>query len=358
MKKILISINNLGHGGAERVVVNEINEMISRGIDVCLLTLKKERNLSIFCDCNLNPSKWYSFDFKNIYDIKSWVDIFVFFKKNKFDLIVTHLWFSNTILRTVAFFIGFKNIISFEQNIYDDLKNRKMFFLDRLLQYNCRKIIAVSDAVKDSLIKNGIKKENIEIIYNAVNTKKFINAKTYEYSELGLSNRKFIFLFVGRLIHQKGVDILIKAFHKANLDSYLLIVGGGELENELKNYVLMNRLSEKIYFMGIRNDVDRLMASCNCFVLPSRYEGLPLVIAEAMSVGVPILISNFKSSLGIIKNNVNGIVVPVDDIYNLSTAMINIFSNKKLSHYISKNALKDSDKFSIDLHVNKILSYI
>src|SRR3989344_9632982 len=96
--KILIIINNLGVGGAERLVIDDINEMIRRGIDVKLLTLKPENsNKTLSSQCNIKNSDWAKYNFGSLLNIKSWIAIISKINELKPDVVITHLWYSNVI---------------------------------------------------------------------------------------------------------------------------------------------------------------------------------------------------------------------------------------------------------------------
>ena len=173
---ILFCINKLGSGsglgGAERLVVDDINEMLRRGYSVHLLTLKNESKFSLANELKLDKKYWKTIDFSllNIFD---WLKIYKYIKDEKSDIVFTHLWFSNTIMRIICKMAGLKNVISFEHNIYDKIKTEKMYGVDRFLQKWCKKIVAVSSAVKESLILHGIKEDRITVIHNGIDISKY-----------------------------------------------------------------------------------------------------------------------------------------------------------------------------------------
>ena len=294
-KKIIIIINNLGVGGAERVVVDDINEMLRLGIDVTLITLRPEPLKSFITELRLQPNNFLCIPFKHFCDIPAWVRVVRSIRKAKPNLVITQLWFSNTIGRIASRMAGVKNIISFEQNIYDTLKTRKMFFVDRCLQFLSFRIVAVSKAVKKSLVQHSIQETKIDIIYNSIDPRKFVTHgdSSKLRTEYSIPEAAFLFIFVGRLIHQKAVDILIEAFEKIDPTAYLLIVGQGVSREILERKAKEGGLGKRVIFTGVRTDIPQLLSWSDCFVLPSRYEGLPLVLVEALAAGIAVIGSDF-----------------------------------------------------------------
>jgi len=355
-KKILIVINNLGVGGAERVVVNDLNELFRQGACVRLLTLKKEWSHSIFPDCAIEKKYWQVINFGSLLNIVSWTKVIIYIWKEKPNVVFTHLWFSNTIMRIVCKLLGIKRVLSFEQNVYDTIKTKKMYLMDRLLQGWCRKIVAVSSAVRNSLIRHGIKEKNIVVINNAVDIDKY-NKKPAPFlkEKLGIPKDVFIFLAVGRLVPQKGMDVLLKSFAQLRGNLILLIAGRGSEEKKLKQLAADLNIEGKTLFLGARNDIPDILSVCDIFVLASRYEGLPLAVVEAMAAAKPIIITDFEGGKDIIVSGENGLVVEMENIEALARAMAGLMSDKDLRIKLSQNAYKKVQDFSIQSHINQLL---
>ncbi len=145
--------------------------------------------------------------------------------------------------------------------------------------------------------KSAIQADNHYILKNAIDTDKF----TYDEKirddvkrELNIEN-KFVIGHVGRFMEAKNHKFLLDVFNsflKINENSVLLLIGGGPLESDIKQKVKQLGLDDKVIFAGIRNDTNRMLQAMDCFVFPSVYEGLPVAVIEAQTVGVPCLISD------------------------------------------------------------------
>lgn len=167
---------------------------------------------------------------------------------------------------------------------------------------------------------------------------------------------------VGRLVDSKGFDILIKAFSLIHLnfpDYKLYIYGeGNELSNLLK---LVNKLSlnDFIVFAGNVNDVNKNIYDSALFVLPSRDEGMPNALMEAMACGLPCISTDCEMGpRELINNNENGILVPVDQEKELANAIKMVLLNKNFSQELGENAKKIRETNDIQIIGKKFLDFI
>lgn len=139
---------------------------------------------------------------------------------------------------------------------------------------------------------------NVTIVANAV------DLREYAYSEklrekyrkdLGLSNETFVVGHVGRFAYQKNHPFLLKVFReivRQHADSALLLIGDGELRAAIEECADSYGLRDKVHFLGLRDDVKSLYSSMDAFVLPSWFEGLPVVSVEAQANGLPCFFSD------------------------------------------------------------------
>ncbi len=136
------------------------------------------------------------------------------------------------------------------------------------------------------------------IIPNAIDTRKYNYNEDIAVSlrkELNISQETFVIGHVGRFDIQKNHKFLIdifKEFEKQHPDCLLCLVGDGSLSEEIKNYVRENNIQNKVRFLGIRDDVPKLMMMFDVFLFPSLFEGLGIVLVEAQSSGLSCLISD------------------------------------------------------------------
>ena len=199
--------------------------------------------------------------------------------------------------------------------------------------------------------------DDFMILNNAIDSKKYAydNKKSIRLKEkLGLSN-KFVVGHVGRFYKQKNHEFIIDIFNqlsKINDDAVLMLIGTGELENEIRKKVQDLGLNKKVLFLGVRDDIQDLMQIMDVFLFPSLYEGLPLVLVESQAAGLKCIISDTISKEAIITNNV--------EIMNLEKLTIE-WADKINSYrnYKRNNMIEDikRNKFDVEQNVKWLQEY-
>jgi glycosyltransferase involved in cell wall biosynthesis len=193
----------------------------------------------------------------------------------------------------------------------DNKKPVVNFFGFWLMKMFSDKFVACSLSASKFMFGKHISKSNkVNILSNSVDTKKFgFDTKIREKirAELGIKESKFVILHVGRFAPQKNHKLLIDVFEnlsKKDDSATLLLIGDGELINETKEYVSSKGLSEKVMFLGLRENVNEFMQASDCFVMTSIHEGLPIVAVEAQSTGLPCVLSKNISTETKLADNV------------------------------------------------------
>lgn len=164
--------------------------------------------------------------------------------------------------------------------------------------------------------------------------------------EAGIKNNKII--SVGRLTYQKNFQALLmawKTIQDQTADWVLEIYGDGEDYDDLQNSISIHEL-KNVSLMGQTNDVEKVYNSSSIFVMSSRYEGLPMVLIEAQTFGLPII--SFDCPHGpaeVITHQVNGILVENQNVELLAQAMLGLISDNQKRDQYSIQALKDAQKF-------------
>ncbi|MFH1358801.1 MAG: glycosyltransferase family 4 protein [archaeon] len=204
--------------------------------------------------------------------------------------------------------------------------------------------LAVSNHVKNELIKRNIKQKNIQVIYNGADIKEIKKTKPLK--------EKFDLIFVGRLCYQKNLSLLIDSINltkKQFPKIKICIIGDGDEKNKLLTKIKKLNLKDNFKFTGNltnKNLVYAYLKSSKIFVLPSRLEGFPLTIIEANAAGLPIITTKTKynNTTEYIKNNINGLVVKPNP-KDFSQAIKTLLKNKKLRSNLSKKGLEKSKDF-------------
>jgi len=350
-------MNDFGTGGVQRLVINTATEMINRGIDVHILTLKGEKKDTLIRENPVKPRNFKYIEFGSLLNIISWLRVWYYIFKLKPDTVMTQMWMANTVGRVSSYLAGVKKIIIFEQNVYDTVKSKKLYFLDSIMQYLGNPIVASSPAVVDSLIRHGIKKEKIRLIYNGVAIPKELKDKDLEFKKiLGINQDTFVYINVARYVEQKAIDIILKAFAKTDTDSILLLVGWGPEEAKLKKQAEQLKITDRVKFLTGRSDVQALFNISDVFLLPSRYEGFSIALLEAMANRKPIIISDFEAGKQVIQNETSGLVVKIEDIDGLTTALNRMHFDQELREKLASNAKIKVEDYGIVKYVDKLLA--
>lgn len=159
---------------------------------------------------------------------------------------------------------------------------------DRMVDRHICVSRSVADFSRDS---GGLPESKLVVIPNGVDTARFEAAAATDLRELGIHAPR-VATFVGRLDRQKGLDWLLETAPRwmlAQPDVDLLFVGDGPQEPELRRLVARLQLDDRVHFLGRRNDVPSILKASDLFVLPSRWEGMPNVLLEAMASRLPIV---------------------------------------------------------------------
>ena len=325
---ILQLITGLGMGGAEKVVLDLTKHIDRENFEISVVSLTDRIELlDDFRDENINTTVLFGQKtlISFLYLVKK-VNKYV--KDNKIQLIHAHMTHALVIASVVKVLNPKIKIVytSHNLNIGSRLRELLVWFLK---PYRNIDIIFSKDILKFFYKKNHI------VIPNGINLKKYdLNLKKHE---------TFTITCVGRLEYVKNHEFLINLADKLKneFEFKIQVVGTGVLESKLKSEVEKLKLENYIIFLGLRNDIPQILSKSHCFVLPSLWEGLPIVLLEAGASKLPIV----STSVGSIPSLLNENTAYVCDLTNFKNAIIEIF-------YDYDNALKKADKLyeRIDSH--------
>lgn len=223
------------------------------------------------------------------------------------------------------------------------------------------KVVGVSNAVRDSLLKSGVSGDKILVMHNCISLNRF-NPDRIDSSEiragLGISESDVVLGAVGKLHRGKGVYDLLYAFSSL-AEKYpslrLLFVGAGPERSNLESEAERLFVRDRVIFTGVRTDVERMYAAIDLFVLPSKcVEGFGMVLIEAMAFKKPVIGNAIGAIPEIISHGVNGILVPPGDVKALSGAIAEYFENRELFRNIALAGRKTAEaKFSDKVYGEK-----
>jgi len=227
------------------------------------------------------------------------------------------------------------------------------------------KIVVVSEAVKQMVLRDEIASENkVEVIYNGVEPDKFsINIDIVaKKKELGLPLDSKVVGYVGNFNPIKGHKVLIevaKSVLNKYPNVYFLLVGDGHLRVSLENAIrnTHDAIRDHILFLGVRKDTPELLQVMDVCVLPSLSEGLSNTLLEYMAAGKPVIATAVGGNPEVIKDKINGILIPPGDPVVLNDNIVNLLENKELAQRLAIEAQKTvSDKFNLTRQIRAMES--
>lgn len=276
-------------------------------------------------------------------------------KKEKIDIVHSHLVGANLLSRFAAFLAGVPVVVC---NIHTlEVWYPRRLFLDGLTHFLVDGYIAVAEAVKDYTLHHSIIPEKkITVIPNAVDPKKVEPGdSSKKKQELGFKPEDVIIGTVARLSEEKGIDYLIKAAKILSREFphlHYLIVGNGPLERELKRMTADLGLVRNIHFLGLQEKATEIMDAFDIFVLPSIYEGLPVVLLEAMALSKCIVATRVGGIPEVVEEGRNGILVNPKNESNLAQAIRELLLNKEKRILMGKTSRERAEK---EFNIQKIV---
>lgn len=233
------------------------------------------------------------------------------------------------------------------------LLQKILILMDRLICYCATNIYPEGEGVKKDLQKFRITSKPLEVIGNGnVNgiDVKYFNPSLFtdiELSDLkkslGISSSDFIYIFIGRIVRDKGVSELITSFRNINLkypNTKLLMLGNFErnldpippdIEYEIDS-------NSSIFYLGHQSDIRPYLLMSDIFVLPTYREGFPNVVIQAGAMGLASIVTDISGCNEIIKNEENGLIIPPRDSDSLERAMIDLYLDKEKQQRLAKVA--------------------
>jgi len=191
-------------------------------------------------------------------------------------------------------------------------------------------LVCISRQVRDSFVDAGMAPESIVVIRNGATVTARSAGRAAIRAALGLDPDKRIILTVARYTEQKDHRTLLDAIPAIlafEPRARFVWVGTGPLQDVLKDAVRQQSLDRHVRFLGQRDDVPELMGAADILALPSRFEGLPLVVLEAMAAGIPVVATGVGGTEEAVQHRVTGLLVEPGRPAELAAALIEVLKN-------------------------------
>ncbi len=365
MRIVYLIAATCNSGGMERVLANKANWLVSHGYDVSIVTTDQRGRASYFpldehittydLDINYDADNGRLLSKLVHYPVRQWQH------RRRLEALLMRL-------KADVVVCMFNNDVSFVHKIHDG--SRKVleihFSKNKKLQYGRRGLWALADRWRTRQEEKLVRKydrfavlthEDAALWGNLPNMVVIPNSgpapQPRPVSE-GSSDHSRRVLAIGRYDYQKGFDRLIRiwkrvqAFKGSSVQGWQLdIVGDGPLRDELQQQIERLRLTESVHLVPPTSDILSLYHGSSIFVLTSRYEGLPMVLIEAQTYGLPIV--SFACPCGprdVIKDGVNGFLIEGEDEALFAERLTTLMNDPALRQRMGQAALQASEHFS------------
>jgi len=299
--------------------------------------------------------KYYIFNNKNTgkHTWSGMKDLYSYIAKNKFDIIHAQAGIVPCVIGKIlktSLLIEHRHGLDFTSVALDNMSFQKLQY-EKLKKYFSDYAVTVCNVDRNVLIKKfGFKDKKVVTVYNGIKHSEVINKKK--------ASGKKIIGTIGRLTYQKGQEFFIEAARnllKEGFDFEFHIYGDGEKRIEYEKLIIDYGLEKSVFLKGYTKDVLSVLRTFDLFVLTSRYEGIPYVILEAMSMNIPIVTTDVGGISEVIKNKINGLLAENGNVSDISEKIIYIMENDELRIQFIDKARKDfEEKFLIENTVSQI----
>lgn len=352
MKKILFLIHDLGQGGAEKVLVNLVNNMDTMKFDITVMTLFDIGVNRQFLNANIKYKSVFSKVFpanSHIMKLMKPAVLHKIFIKEHYDIEVAYLEgpCSRIISGCPCEDTKLVSWIHIEQKTKKRAAASFRNLTEAIQCYNkFDQIVCVSETVKRDFLMIFPVSVPVDVYYNTNESSKIVSASEEKIEDIDFSQTEFKMVGVGKLLRSKGFDRLlqiVKKFVDNGYPVHLYILGIGPEEGNMRRYIIENKLEKNIDLLGYQVNPYKYMKKCDLFVCASHAEGFSTAATEALIVGLPVCtveVSGMREMLGV--HNEFGIVTDNDD-KALYQAIKELIDNPEMLE-LYKNRAKDRGK--------------
>jgi glycosyltransferase involved in cell wall biosynthesis len=331
-KKILFIITHLELGGAQKELLYLIEGLDKKKYQIYLYAgnrgYLKEDFLKLK-EINIYLDNFLIREINPLYDLLSFLKLFFFIKRHKFDIVHTHSPKASILGRWAAFFTGIKNIVYTVHGWpFHKFMNILVYifflYLEKLTAKITKKIIVVSTAdLKTALTKKIAPRSKLVLIHYGVDIEVLNNI----YLKRKETISRHLIINISSLKPQKGIFDFLKVVNliiKTRKNLQFFIVGSGPLKNQIAKFILRHKLQKYVGLKGWIRNVYSLLSQASVLVLTSLWEGLPLVVLESVIAGIPVVVTDTGGIWDIVRNYENGIVCFPKDVKKISEAVVDL----------------------------------
>lgn len=339
--KIVYFIDHLRPDGSQRFLQHLVGGLAQRGHTQTIICLNNDVDKELIARLCSTPVDIHIIGKFRLACGYGLLSILQTLRRGKYDVAVTMLFYSDIVGRTLARIGRVPRIIT-SIRARDAFYKRWQFVLVGLTMRWADRVVLNSENVREFAIKTENAPTNrITVIPNGIQARDYLTSIPHASlcEELNLPLDTFLVGSVGRLTQQKGFDILIRAIQILNSPQiHVLFAGEGVEWTNLSVLAEDLGLSDQVHLIGYRRDVPRWLGALNLYVQPSRYEGMPNALLEAMAANCPIICTAVDGNLELVENGIHGWLVTPDDPQGLAETIRYAINNSVEAQRCGDNA--------------------
>jgi GalNAc-alpha-(1->4)-GalNAc-alpha-(1->3)-diNAcBac-PP-undecaprenol alpha-1,4-N-acetyl-D-galactosaminyltransferase len=351
--RITLIIATLGSGGAERVMALMANSWAEQGYDITLVTLGSSdadfytldpRVCRVGLDL-MRPSR--SFIQAMSSNVRRLRRLRQAMKASRPDVIVSFVDCTNVLVLLSS--IGLRTPVVASEHTDPRHYTVGVFWtaMRRLLYRRAAALVVLTERLRP-WAEGFIRKEAVYVIPNPVQVPP-VSSENRVTQVLGRSERTVAAM--GRLGHEKGFDLLLQAFARCagrRQNWSLMIIGEGDERPRLEAMARDLGIKDRVLMPGRSKHPFPILRTADLFVLPSRLEGFPMALVEAMACGLPVICTDFPSGArDIVRDGIDAIVVPPNDVKALGEALDRLMEDPAERQRLGARAIEVADRFSL-----------
>lgn len=275
-------------------------------------------------------------------------------KRHHVDLIVTHDYKSNLLGYRAAHRERIKQIAYFHGLTMEDSKVKLYNAIDRKVLRQIGQVITVSELTKTLLIQRGLEGGRIDVVPNAIDPDVMLKGERPG----SLSDEPTKILGAGRFSHEKGFDLLLEAADKLNRESIafkIYLYGTGLEEERLRQMVDKLSLQDRVEFCGFVDDIKPIMREMDFLIMPSRSEGMPVIILEAWSQKLGVVATKVGGIPLMIRDGDNGLLIEPENVDDLKAKMKQAVDHRDLTDRIGIAGYNEIvEKYSFQVQAERL----
>lgn len=350
--RILHLLSGTGPAGSSRSVAMLAAGLAKRGHSVMVGCSPNTYNYSLMKEKGINV---IPLRMANRFDLESAKKIVELSKERKLHIINSHLS-ADRYLALFAKIFGASGKVVLTRRVLSLSTRLESWFYAQFAD----KIIAVSEQVKESLVRDGIPKEKIVVVYNGIPLEDFDRPDERKIRELReryhIPPGEKVLGAVARLAKEKGHGVLLRALRRVDCDDYKLLILGEKCEHQwLLDEIKSLGLSNKVELCGFHQDIAPFYHLFDIKILPSTADGFPLSLLEAMASDTPVIGCRAGGGISeLIKDGVNGFLFSKDNDYELANKINILLTNNTLRQRLIKAGKETVKRFSIEDTVDRV----